>query len=74
MSSSKFLLLAIVSGLLALGQAADAVTRKPNLAANEQLVMTVILSRHGVRSPTWASERLNRYSAAPWPTWQAQPG
>jgi 4-phytase/acid phosphatase len=74
LSSSKLLLLTIVGGLLVSGQAADAVTRKPNHHADERLVMTVVLSRHGVRSPTWAPERLNRYSAAPWPTWQAQPG
>jgi 4-phytase / acid phosphatase len=38
-----------------------------------QLKMMVILSRHGVRSPTWTSERLNGYSALPWPTWNVPP-
>ena len=36
--------------------------------------MVVILSRHGVRSPTWTSERLNSYSAQPWPQWNVAPG
>ena len=27
----------------------------------------VIISRHGVRSPTWNSARLNQYAAEPWP-------
>jgi 4-phytase/acid phosphatase len=37
-------------------------------AQTEQLQFAVIVSRHGVRSPTWEPERLNRYSAAPWPS------
>jgi 4-phytase/acid phosphatase len=39
-----------------------------------QLRYVVIISRHGVRSPTWNSERLNRYSAQPWPEWGVPPG
>jgi 4-phytase/acid phosphatase len=34
----------------------------------------VILSRHGVRSPTAKPEDLNRYSAEPWPDWGVAPG
>lgn len=34
----------------------------------------VILSRHGVRSSTWESGRLNEYSSAPWPDWGVPPG
>src|SRR5262249_29156551 len=30
--------------------------------------------RHGVRAPTWTTERLNQYSAAPWPEWGVPPG
>ena len=33
-----------------------------------------IISRHGVRSPTWTSERLNQYAAEPWPEWGVPPG
>jgi 4-phytase / acid phosphatase len=39
----------------------------------ERLRMVVILSRHGVRSPTWTQARLNSYSAQPWPTWSVPP-
>lgn len=39
-----------------------------------QLKLVVILSRHGVRSPTWTEERLNGYSAQPWPHWSVPPG
>jgi 4-phytase/acid phosphatase len=40
----------------------------------EHLRMVVILSRHGVRSPTWTQERLDSYSALPWPKWSVPPG
>lgn len=39
-----------------------------------RLKMVVILSRHGVRSPTWAQSRLDSYSALPWPAWDVPPG
>jgi 4-phytase/acid phosphatase len=39
-----------------------------------QLRYVVIITRHGVRSPTWKADRLNQYSAAPWPAWSVPPG
>jgi len=39
-----------------------------------QLRYVVIMTRHGVRSPTWKADRLNQYSAAPWPAWGVPPG
>jgi len=39
-----------------------------------KLKFVVILSRHGVRSPTWPQARLNAFSAQPWPTWSVPPG
>ncbi len=44
------------------------------LAAAPRLVYVVIVSRHGVRSPTWDTARLNQYSAEPWPEWGVPPG
>jgi len=44
------------------------------LAAPLHLKYVVIVSRHGVRAPTWIAERLNRYSAEPWPDFQVPPG
>ena len=39
-----------------------------------RLKFVVIVSRHGVRSPTGSSEQLNQYSAQPWPKWDVPPG
>lgn len=38
-----------------------------------QLRMVVVVSRHGVRSPTHPAE-LQAYAAQPWPTWSGKPG
>jgi len=43
-------------------------------AAPPQLRYVVIITRHGVRSPTWTNDRLNQYSAEPWPDWGVAPG
>ena len=39
-----------------------------------RLRIVVILSRHGVRPPTWTQDRLNAYSSKPWPKWSVPPG
>jgi len=43
-------------------------------AQSGQLRYAVIVSRHGVRSPTWTETRLNEYSASPWPDFGVAPG
>jgi 4-phytase / acid phosphatase len=43
-------------------------------AAKPELKYVVIVSRHGVRSPTWDAERLHQYSSQPWPDWRVAPG
>jgi 4-phytase/acid phosphatase len=42
--------------------------------ASATLKYEVIVSRHGVRSPTGKSDTLNQYSAKPWPQWTVPPG
>jgi len=39
-----------------------------------KLRFVVILTRHGVRSPTWTLADLNMYSSQPWPDWGVAPG
>ncbi|MGD0941300.1 MAG: histidine-type phosphatase [Terracidiphilus sp.] len=38
------------------------------------LKFAVIVSRHGVRSPTGKTDLLNQYSTEPWPKWSVPPG
>ncbi len=44
-----------------------------NANGSAPLALVVIVSRHGVRSPTNATE-MDAYAARPWPTWDAPPG
>jgi len=55
------------------GGASHAQSQPPS-AAKPQLKLVVILSRHGVRSPTWTQSRLDSYSVQPWPSWNVPPG
>jgi 4-phytase / acid phosphatase len=40
----------------------------------DKLKLVIIVSRHGVRSPTASAEQLSQYSAEPWPKWEVAPG
>ncbi len=65
----------LVAGILCLLllQATDA-AQTSAAKAPQQLQYVVIISRHGVRSPTSNNAQLNVWSASPWPTWDVAPG
>jgi 4-phytase / acid phosphatase len=63
-----------VKNRLARAAAVIALLHPGAIAATPELKYVVILSRHGVRSPTWDAARLNQYSAQPWPDFGVPPG
>jgi 4-phytase/acid phosphatase len=55
-------------------QATQAAVVQPTTAQNGELKYEVIISRHGVRSPTAKTDQLNPFSRQPWPEWSVAPG
>ena len=51
-----------------------AISGAADTASAPKLRFAVILTRHGVRSPTWTPQNLNAYSSEPWPDWGVPPG
>jgi 4-phytase / acid phosphatase len=66
LTSSHFLGAAIMSATMVAGGVA--------LAAEYELVSTVIISRHGVRSPIAGHPALATFAADPWPPWPVPAG
>jgi 4-phytase/acid phosphatase len=59
---------------LAVASSCSSPAQSPTGAAQEHLKFALVLSRHGVRSPTWTNARLDEYAAQPWPKWPVAPG
>ena len=64
----------LLLALLALSAGACAEVIQQTAPPGEQLTYVAILTRHGVRSPTWPAERLNQHSTRPWPDFGVPPG
>jgi 4-phytase/acid phosphatase len=64
----------ILLALCALASVQNAFAQRAPDADPGKLKFVVVLSRHGVRSPTGSVEQLNQYSAQPWPRWNVPPG
>jgi len=55
-------------------QAVNADPAKNDGPKGDELKLVVVISRHGVRSPTRMPDELNQYSREPWPKWSVPPG
>jgi 4-phytase / acid phosphatase len=72
--SVEWALIGVVLAQLSFAAAQTTSTPEGRPEAREQLKFVLVLSRHGVRSPTWTNARLDQYAKRPWPRWPVEPG
>ena len=70
-TKASLLLFTLICGLAVV--APCAYTQTTEVSA-PRLKFVLILTRHGVRSPTGSNEQLDQYSSQPWPKWDVPPG
>jgi 4-phytase/acid phosphatase len=63
----------LAAGLLAVMLAAVPAGRAAPDAQGDQLKLTIILNRHGVRAPLLDNEAMAKYASQPWPKWEVAP-
>ncbi len=64
------LLLAALAASLPAGGFVSNASAEPG----DKLVLAVVITRHGVRSPLQTNEALAAFAAQPWPKWEIAPG
>jgi len=67
------ILLYVTAGAMLLESSAAA-QQGTSQDSGERLKFALILTRHGLRSPSWSNERLDKFSKDPWPKWGVDPG
>lgn len=73
-SFSFALWLCVCASFVLQAQAPTTLPAKGGMEKEEELKLVVMVSRHGVRSPTGKPGLLDQYSAEPWPAWNVPPG
>lgn len=63
-----------VASALVLQSSLCIATAQVDAGDSSQLIFALVLTRHGVRSPTGSVNKLKQYSANPWPQWEVPPG
>ena len=69
----RLAMICVAVGLLWQGNMAIAASQADRNGAGE-LKFALVLTRHGVRSPTGSVDKLKPYSANAWPQWEVPPG
>lgn len=66
--------LSLLAALSMISAATSAIPQTPAAPSSSKLNYVIIVSRHGVRSPTGKTSQYDHYAKAPWPNWTTAPG
>lgn len=73
MTKQRLAVICVASALL-LQSSLCVATAQVDAGDSGQLIFALVLTRHGVRSPTGSVDKLNRFSGNEWPQWEVPPG